>query len=313
MGGNELWITLEGASGPGQGRHVVLISGDEEYRSEQALPMLAQILSRHHGFRCTTLFAIDPRTGLVNPNILTNCPGLHQLETADMVVLFVRFREWPDADMKRFIDYVFAGKALLGIRTSTHAFWYQKNRQSPYAKFSSDNKGEYLGGFGRQVLGEKWSGHHGRHRVESTLAVPRATMVDHPILRGVGRAWGPSDVYVAQPPGDARVLMDGHVLEGMNSDDPARPWTPTMPIAWIREPDVTRGTGRVMCSTMGAATDLRDASLRRLLVNGVYWGAGIEDQIAADSCVDPVGQYAPTDYGTIKDWVGKPARSYFVA
>lgn len=307
----EPWITLEGSIGPGSGKHVVLISGDEEYRSEQALPMLAQVLAQHHGFTCTTLFAIDEQSGLVNPNVLTNIPGLHHLTTADMVVLFVRFRELPDEQMKFFVDYVFNGGSLLGIRTSTHAFWYRKNPQSPYAKFSGDNKGEYFGGFGMQVLGEKWAGHHGLHRVESTLAVPRATMANHPILRGVDRAWGPSDVYVAQPPADARVLMDGHVLVGMNPLDPPKAWTPTMPIAWIREPDNKRGTGRVMCSTMGAATDLRDPALRRLLVNGVYWGAGIEDRITPERCVDPVGPYDPSDYGTIKEWKSQPARAYF--
>ena len=33
-------VVYEGADGPGKGKHIVLISGDEEYRSEEALPML---------------------------------------------------------------------------------------------------------------------------------------------------------------------------------------------------------------------------------------------------------------------------------
>src|SRR5687768_15371396 len=42
------------------GKHVVFLSGDEEYRSEEGLPMLAKILSQRHGFKCTVLFALDP-------------------------------------------------------------------------------------------------------------------------------------------------------------------------------------------------------------------------------------------------------------
>src|SRR5262249_33082591 len=53
------WIVLKGSEGPGKGKHIVLVSGDEEYRSEESLPQLAKILSKHHGFTCTVLFAID--------------------------------------------------------------------------------------------------------------------------------------------------------------------------------------------------------------------------------------------------------------
>ncbi|WKX77336.1 hypothetical protein [Zobellia laminariae] len=49
------WLTYEGADE--NAKHIVLISGDEEYRSEEALPQLAKILSKHHGFKCTVLFA----------------------------------------------------------------------------------------------------------------------------------------------------------------------------------------------------------------------------------------------------------------
>ena len=57
--GADPWLVLKGADGPGKGKHVVLVSGDEEYRSEEALPQLAKILAKHHGFKCTVLFAID--------------------------------------------------------------------------------------------------------------------------------------------------------------------------------------------------------------------------------------------------------------
>src|SRR5262245_61394868 len=77
---DDRWIDMPGGNGPGHGKKVVLISGDEEYRSEETLPQLAKILSRKHGFTCTVLFAIDPSDGTINPNKTDNVPGLEALD-----------------------------------------------------------------------------------------------------------------------------------------------------------------------------------------------------------------------------------------
>ena len=55
------WLVYPGGDGPGKGRHVVFIAADQEYRSEQSMPMLARILSRHHGFDCTVLFGVNAK------------------------------------------------------------------------------------------------------------------------------------------------------------------------------------------------------------------------------------------------------------
>src|SRR5271163_906456 len=80
----DLWNVYIGGDGPGKGKNIVLISGDEEYRSEEGLPELAKILSQRHGFTCTVLFAIDPKTGVINPETLNNIPGLAALDNADL-------------------------------------------------------------------------------------------------------------------------------------------------------------------------------------------------------------------------------------
>src|SRR5438046_2194732 len=116
------WVVYEGYDGPGKGKHIVLISGDEEYRSEEALPQLAKILARHHGFKCTVLFAIDPKDGTINPNKNDNIPGLEALRTADLAVFFLRFRNLPDNQMKEIVDYVESGRPIMGLRTATHSF-----------------------------------------------------------------------------------------------------------------------------------------------------------------------------------------------
>src|SRR5215468_1807813 len=87
---DDQWVVFEGGDGPGKGKHIVLVSGDEEYRSEEALPQLAKILSKHHGFKCTVLFAINPADGSIDPNKNDNIPGLDALKTADLLILFTR-------------------------------------------------------------------------------------------------------------------------------------------------------------------------------------------------------------------------------
>src|SRR5258707_10194049 len=78
------WLVFDGFDGPGKGKHIVLVSGDEEYRSEEGLPQLGKILAKHHGFKCTVLFAINPKDSTINPNQSDNIPGLEALKTADL-------------------------------------------------------------------------------------------------------------------------------------------------------------------------------------------------------------------------------------
>lgn len=288
-----------GKSLPGLGKHVVLISGDEEYRSEEALPQLGKILSQRHGFRCTVLFAIDPQSGVISPETSDNIPGLEALQTADLMIIATRFRNLPDDQMKHVAEYVEAGKPVIGLRTATHAFNIPADRQ--FARYSWNFGGaDYRQGFGRQVLGETWISHHGNHKVESTRGLIAPEGKGHPILTGIsdGDIWGPTDVYgVRLPlPGDSQPLVLGQVLEGMNEDDApvkGEKNTPMMPIAWTK----SYKDGRVFCTTMGAATDLPSEGVRRLLVNAVYWTVGLDDRIAADANVDLVGEFNPTPYG----------------
>ena len=298
------WVVFEGGKGPGQGKHIVFLSGDEEYRSEEALPMLAKILATHHGFKCTVLFAIDPKTGTIDPNIVTNIPGLETLRSADMMVTANRFRELPDDQMKYIDEFVNSGKPILGLRTATHAFNYTRNKQSPYAKYSF-NSTEWPGGFGQQVLGETWINHHGHHRVESTRGVINGKFKGHPILKGVKDIWGPTDVYgIKNLIPEAQVLVHGQVLEGMNPTDKplAGPKNdPMMPLVWLKEFKGSQGKpARIICTTMGAAIDLACEDLRRLLVNACYWGMGLEKKIPAKSNAETVGKYEPTFYGSKK-------------
>src|SRR5262249_32086817 len=152
-----------------KGKHIVLISGDEEYRSEEALPQLGKILAKHHGFKCTVLFAIDPKTGEISPNTTNNIPGLDQLKTADLMLIATRFRNLPEEQMQHVVDYLETGKPVIGLRTATHAFAGMKGKFAKYNNGSGDKT--YQGGFGRQILGEMWISHHGGHGSQSTRGI----------------------------------------------------------------------------------------------------------------------------------------------
>ncbi|RPI89489.1 MAG: hypothetical protein EHM42_02915, partial [Planctomycetaceae bacterium] len=292
---DDRWIVVEGTAGPGKGKHIVLVSGDEEYRSEETLPQLAKILANRHGFKCTVLFAIDPKDGTINPNVGNNIPGLEALKTADLAVLFLRFRNLPDDQMQHLVDYIESGRPIIGLRTATHAFNF--TGPSKFAKYTWTSKdADFEGGFGRQVLGETWISHHGDHGRQSTRGIVVPEQARHPILRGIkdGDIWGPTDVYgVRLPlPGDSQPLVLGAVLEGMKFDD--KPVDdaknkPMMPIAWTKSYTGAAGKkSRVFTTTMGASTDFQNEGLRRLLVNACYWGLGLDDQIPAKSNVELV-------------------------
>jgi hypothetical protein len=296
------WLVLDGFKGPGKGKHIVLISGDEEYRSEEMIPQLAKILAKHHGFKCTVLFAIDRKDGTINPNQNDNIPGLEALQSADLMVLFTRWRNLPDEQMKYLVDYVESGRPIIGLRTATHAFKIPKD--NTFAKYSFE-KANGDGGFGRQVLGETWISHHGKHGSQSTRGLLAKGQEKHPILRGIkdGDIWGPTDVYgVRLPlPGDSKPLVMGQVLKGMKpTDEPVagKQNDPMMPIAWVKSYTGTAGkTARVFTSTMASSQDFESEGFRRLLLNACYWALGMEAAIGDKSNVTIVGEYKVRPFG----------------
>ena len=310
------WLKFTGGAGPGKGKHVVLLAGDEEYRSEESMPMLGRILTERHGFDTTVLFSADP-DGTINRRAAGSLMGAGTLDSADALVFLLRFRKWEDGTMGEFKSAVNRGIPLIALRTSTHVFDFPKD--SPWAEWSWNHEN---GGFGKTVLGETWISHWGEHKVEATRAVLEKGQEKNPVLNGVAGAFGDTNVYEAAPPEDASVLLRGIVLKGMEADgEPAdhskkrkdggeqKINEPAMPVAWTREVKNEAGTtNKVLTTTMGAATDLQDEGLRRLVVNGVYWGLGMEVPEKAD--VGIVGEFAGTKYGFEDGMDGKKAADF---
>jgi type 1 glutamine amidotransferase len=294
------WVAYRGGDGPGHGKHVVLISGDEEYRSEEFLPQLGKILAKRHGFTCTVLFAVNPADGMIDPDNCNNIPGLAALKNADLMIISTRFRDLPEEQMRCIDEYVKSGRPIIGIRTATHAFNIPPGKK--YSKYSFDSR-EWDGGFGRQILGETWINHHGHHGFESTRGVVAKGMERNPIVRGCDDIWCPTDVYeVRLPlPADCKPLVLGQVLEGMKPTD--KPVVgpkndPLMPVAWTKTYRGGGGQiGRVFATTMGSGLDFQSEGLRRLVVNAAYWCVGLEGKIPVKGNVDLVGTYRVRPFG----------------
>ena len=316
---SEQWLTYPGGGGPGKGKRIVLIAADQEYRSEQSMPRMAKILSTHHGFDCTVLFAVNDK-GEVDPTMPVypekgkefkqhHIPGLEQLAKADLVIFFARLLTLPMSERELIVKYVDSGKPFLALRTANHGF----HAALPYKINGKQVR------WGEEVLGGSFMGHHGRWQADSTRGTIVSEQKEHPILMGVSDIWGNSDVYRTYKEGtslptNCTALVWGQPLMGRKQDDPPNPKLEPLPVAWFKHWQTSEGkNARVFQSTMGSGTDLENPGLRRLIINAAYWGMGMEATITPTRSVDLVGAYKPLKSGFNYKEIGvvpKPPSAY---
>ena len=174
-------VVYEGETGPGKGKHILFIASDHEYRGEETCPAIARIMAKRFGFKCTVLFGQTP-DGLIKQGS-SRIPGIEAIDNADMLFLFLRFVHPEDAWMERLENYLTRGGPVLGLRTTTHAFNGLKGKYA-YHNFSYRGD-EFVGGFGRQILGETWNpklgaGHYGNNHKYATAMNVLPKQKDHP-------------------------------------------------------------------------------------------------------------------------------------
>lgn len=282
---------------PARAQHVVFVTGDEEYRSEESMPMLARILKRDYGFRVTVLYSLNEQ-GIIDPNNLTNIPGLAGLDSADLMVMFTRFRALPDSQLTPILEYVESGRPVVGFRTATHAFRYPED--SPHVDLNEE--------WPRRVFGQKWIVHHGHFDdggAPLTEVRPIEWRTAHPILRGVDPFEAYSWLYHVdgggdQLYGDSRPLMVGEALRSTQAEKGLLERYPlTNPVAWTKTYTGESGRpARVFFTTLGHPYDFRQESMRKLALNGILWALGMEDLIPPEGArADFVGAYEPNNSG----------------
>ncbi len=233
---------------------VVFVAADQEYGSEETMPVFARELEKHYGMRTKVLKAYPDQ------NTADNIPGLEVLKEADLAIFFMRWQLLPKDQVQYFDDYLKSGKPLVAFRTSTHAFNYPKG-----------NELERWNAFGSFALGAPpgWGGDHFHYGHESSTDVtyiPAARK--NPILKGVEtsfhvRSWLYHTLPKFPPP-DANALLMG---KSVNPDKAAT----DNPVAWTWKNGFG---GRVFVTTMGHPEDFRVESVQRLVINGIHWALG---------------------------------------
>ncbi len=296
------WLCQAASAGEPQARgaakaapKVVFVTGDEEYRSEESMPMLARLLKEHLGFRTQVCYALD-QDGVINPNRLDNIEGLEAVDDADCVVMFTRFRKLPDKQLEHLVRYSESGRPMVGFRTATHAFRYDRG---PHAALMNE-------AWPIKVFGQKWITHHGHfgdgeERLTEVTLVPEAKA--HPVLRGVKPFEAYSWLYHVDGgkdhlSGNCTRLLEGKARKSGHSKEFDR-YPRTNPVAWTKT--APAGTGvpeRVFFTTLGHPYDFREESMRKLAMNGILWALGMEDRIPPDGAdASLAGDYTPNNSG----------------
>lgn len=275
--------------------HVVFVFGDEEYRSEESMPMIARILKREMGAKVTLCYPVNER-GIVDPNTNNNIEGLEALKTADLMVVFCRWRELPKEQAKLITDYAESGRPMVGFRTSTHTFMYKDNPEMAYL----------INDWPTKVFGQQWITHHG-HFDDGKNPLTSVSVKDtsSPILNGFSPFQAYSWLYHVNGGdwklyGDPNILLEGtslksgHQMNGKLDEFPL-----TNPVAWTKTYTGTSGkTARVFFTTLGHPYDFKNESMRKLALNGIYWALGNENTIPKNGVNTTIqGTYEPNNSG----------------
>lgn len=276
-------------------KHIVFVSGEEEYRSEESFHMIAKILERETGAKVSFCFSVDS-AGYIDPNNTKHIAGLEKLIDADLMVIFARFRSLPQDELKYITDYVESGKPIIGLRTSTHAFLYQ-----------DDSLKHMNNEWPTKVFGQQWITHHGHFEDgnKPLTSVYFANKMMQPILRGVKPFDAYSWLYHVDGGewklnGDCQILLQGkslksnHEMEGNLDKFPL-----TNPVAWTKTYKTKSGkTSKVFFTTLGHPYDFKDASMRKLLLNSIFWALDAENKIPENGVnSEPFDIYQPSNSG----------------
>ena len=153
------------------------------------------------------------------------------------------------------------------------------------------------------IVGGAFMNHHGNWSADSTRGDIISEMKDHPVLTGVKDIWGLTDVYRTFKEGGSlpegcTALVMGQPLIGREQGGADNPEKEPLPVVWTKNWKTTSGkAARVLHCTMGSGHDFENSGLRRLVVNGTYWGLGMEEKISAESSVEYASEYKPLSSG----------------
>lgn len=210
--------------------HVHLISGSNEYRSKDSLKAFQRHLESEFLVNVTASWVGDKAEDL---------PEIGHLPDADLLLVFARRLNLPEAQMKVVRAHWEAGKPVVGIRTASHAFQKDDNEV-----------------FDRKVMGGHYAGHFGDGAVEIK---PTATGKKHPVVEGVGPITS-KKLYKAGALAESATVLQTGTLAAQDE---------THPVTWTH----TWKGGRTFYTSLGVSEDFACDNFRRLLTNAIWWTA----------------------------------------
>lgn len=234
-------------------RSIVMMIGEDEYKTDTTLPEFAKSELEPKGFQVTIVHS--------DASDKNRFPGIVEaLARADLLLVSVRRRTPPSDQLDAVRQFIAAGKPVVGIRTASHAF---SLRDAPppagHAAWTT---------FDPEVLGGHYIGHHGAERKPTLTVAPGAK--EHPILRGIDltQMIGNGSLYRVVPlAGSTTPLVIGTIAD-----------TPPEPVAWTNLPRLGQDRpdqSPVFYTTLGHPDDFANPHFRKLLVNGICWTLGI--------------------------------------
>ena len=223
---------------------VAVMIGEDEYKTWESLPAYAEA-ELGADYRLRYVREKGEKSG--------DFAGIAALAEARVLLLSVRRRALPEAQLRAIRDFIARGGAVVGIRTSSHAFALRPGTAVPAGRVAWPEWDEV-------VLGGNYQGHHGNEIPTTAEAVPGAA---HPVLEGIPATSFPtgSGLYLNTPlRAGTTPLMIGR------SQGTERP----EPVAWVHR---SPGGGRVVYTSLGHVDDFKRPEFRRLLANAVKWAA----------------------------------------
>lgn len=228
-----------------QRKHLVVLAAEDEYKTEVSLPVFA---SKHLGknYRVSFVFADEQERNRL--------PGVEVLADADLLLVSVRRRGLPAAQIEMLKKYVTAGKPVIGIRTASHAF-------APFKGKTSSPETAFWPEFDAAVFGGNYTGHHGELKGAETMIRIAEGATKHPLLAGIdsGEFASGGSLYKTSPLATGTTVL----LMGRSGDR-----QPHEPAAWTYQ---RADGGKSFYTSLGHVDDFKTERFERLLLNAMNW------------------------------------------
>ncbi len=230
-------------------RNIVILIGDDEYKTEITLPEFAKNELEPLGFEVTIIHA-DAKDKNRFPGIV------EALKKADVLLVSTRRRLPPKDQLDAIRAHVAAGTPIVGIRTASHAFCLRDETAQKAALASGLDAWPE---FDAQVLGGHYTNHHGDGPKTAVALADGAK--DHAILRGVNidELKGNGSLYLVRPLASSTTP----ILIGSVPDKKPEP------VAYTNLAGPKKA--RVFYTSFGHLEDFNNPQFRKLLVNGIFW------------------------------------------